>query len=204
MKVIALCGRSKAGKDFVADRLIHMSKNLRIQRGLTEVIYPKFERYSMASPLKRLLAEVLNTTEPQLEEHKELHRQQLITLSERLKEIVPDIWCRELQKKIHNCETFADVLIITDVRYYIEVGYLKQIMKPEDLMFIRVERLKEQQGCGYQLEEFLEPHRLYNGEMPDDMPVEMWLDLHKEMIEDILEFVFPGKGAVERRCQADF
>jgi len=204
MKVIALCGRSKAGKDFVADRLIHMSKNIRIQRGLTEVVYPKFERHSMASPLKSLLAEILNTTVSQIEWYKDTYRKQLITLSERLKELVPDIWCRELQKKIHNCETFADALIITDVRYYIEVGYLKQIMKPEDLMFIRVERLREQQGCGYQLEEFLEPHRLYNGEMPDDMPVEMWLDLHKEMVEDILEFVFPGKGVVERRYQADF
>lgn len=149
MKIIGLCGYSKSGKDFVAKQILE-----NIKQGCS---------YALANPLKQMLADTLGVSVEWIEKNKDevvfegrTVRRMLIDMSEKaIKKHVPEFWCRALDREIirKQAEGYR-YMIVTDIRYLIEVGYLRQLRGNHNIMFVEIQACPDHnvnKNCGYEL-----------------------------------------------------
>lgn len=157
--VIALTGKSKSGKDYLCTKLLSYLKG-------------KCSRYAFADSLKALYAERQNITLNDLELNKELHRQNLIDLSEKELKVKDKAYfgrnfCNYIDKKING----LDVVILSDMRYHAELffteGYLAAKQIPFFLVGVKRNEIPEI-FCGWCLDDVL-PHHVFNNNSDENL-----------------------------------
>lgn len=154
MKVIGFGGKGGVGKDYLAQVIIQTFNDRE------DVSTPV--RVALADPLKGVFACVLNCSVDDVNNNKDIVykpfnpdyppkkvRTGLIDVSEDyIKPVIPTFWCdgawAEMQK--------YDVVIITDMRYFIELGYFRQRLG-KDFTFIEItaDFTDGVPNCGYEL-----------------------------------------------------
>lgn len=119
MRVIALSGRRKAGKDTVAN-MIKQS-------------YPGWERVAFADAMKDMLSKDRGIPRWELDDdiRKEKHRQLMISYAEGLRAEDPEIFVREWSKRVEG----KDRVIVSDLRRPPE---LHRLLRIKGSMILRI------------------------------------------------------------------
>ena len=135
MKVIALTGYSKAGKDFVGNMLKDYYSFLGYKT--------KLEKF--ATPLREFFTEELvenkKDEEFDFKGIKTTPRELMIAMAKGMKQFYgEDVFAKALVERIINDRQMLDIVVITDLRFNIEQEYLLRTFDEENVCFIKIER----------------------------------------------------------------
>ncbi len=126
MRIIGVAGQMQAGKDSISDRL---------KISLEDTTVDKWDRFSFATPLKKIYCDSFNVDPQFIEQWKtkdeyppemeKTVRQGLQFIGDGFREIMPRIWINKAFKQIENSEN--QNFIISDVRYLNEARKIKEV-----------------------------------------------------------------------------
>ena len=140
--IVYLNGEKHVGKDHVAQKLLDAPFG-RIN----------IQTYSLASPMKKILAEMHEISVEELEKRKKEFRVQMVALAEGMKSLDPFIFVKQVAALHFNKPN--TILVITDGRYDCEAIFLKNIWNKVETLSVKIHKdhFKKYRSsdCGYNL-----------------------------------------------------